>query len=53
MANVVVTELPVAWCDQEGSSLSPLRHGGQIVREIHKLHRLGLAPVAGDLAVAS
>ena len=42
VAGIPVTELPVSWCDQDGSSLSPFRHGGQIVREIRHLHRLGL-----------
>jgi len=55
MAGIEVTELPVKWSDQEGSTLSVFRHGPQIVREIRQLRQLGLtaASRAGGLRKAA
>ena len=36
-----ITELPVVWTDGANSSLQPLTHGGQIVRELVRLRRIG------------
>lgn len=38
-----VTELPVEWADQTGSTLRPLEHGPQVLRELRSLRRLQAA----------
>ncbi len=55
MAGIEVTELPVKWSDQEGSTLSVFRHGPQIAREIRQLRHLGLtaASCAGGVRRAA
>jgi len=44
---VPVTEVPVSWTDQEGSSLRPLEHGLEILREVRTLKKLSAASTAG------
>lgn len=36
-----IEELPVDWSDDVASSLKPVQHGGQILREVIQLRRLG------------
>ncbi|WP_460868476.1 glycosyltransferase [Rhodococcus aerolatus] len=38
--SVPVVELPVEWTDQRGSTLRPLEHGPQVLRELRTLRRL-------------
>lgn len=40
-AGYPVTELPVIWSDQAGSSLRVGAHGGEVARDIVQLHRIG------------
>jgi hypothetical protein len=44
-----IDELPVVWSDGAASSLNPVSHGGQILRELLLLRRIGheLAADAG------
>jgi len=40
----VIREVPIAWSDAASSSLNPVNHGGQILRELIRLRRDQLAP---------
>jgi dolichyl-phosphate beta-glucosyltransferase len=40
---VPVTEVPVVWSDEEGSTLRPLRDGARTVADLHRLARRRLA----------
>jgi dolichyl-phosphate beta-glucosyltransferase len=43
-----VIEVPVAWTDRDGSSLRPVEHGREVLREVRRLRRLAATEESAD-----
>lgn len=49
---VPVVEVPVAWTDRDGSSLRPVEHGREVLREVRHLRQLAAAEKTRDAVPA-